>query len=200
MDAFLTDYKFWLMSIGIILSAQNYIYYYKKTLAGEFKPHMFSWGIWALLGAIAFCAQYSEDAGFGMWQNAFMTLGLTTITILAYFMGNKNYMRSDWICLLFALMAIPLWVVTKNPLWSVILITIIDVVATVPTITKSWKNPHQESSRTFAMAGLICALSIISLDVFNMITTFYMGVITILNFLLALMIMFRRNKIKIMPA
>lgn len=193
MESFVYDYKFWLMLVGIILGGQNYIYYIRKTLKGEFKPHMFSWGIWSLLCGIAFAAQYSENAGYGMWQNAFMTCGLAAVTILAYFMGNKTYTRSDWLCLTFALLAIPLWVLTSSPLWSVLLITVIDVVATLPTITKAWRNPFEESSRAFAMAGFICALSIASLDVFNLTTTFYMAAITLLNVYLAVMILIRRK-------
>ncbi len=197
MTEIFSDYKFWLMAMGIALSANNYYYYFKRTMAGDFKPHMFSWGIWSLLGVIAFSAQYSENAGYGMWQNAFMSLGLTIITILAFFKGNKTYVRSDWVCLAFALSAIPLWIITQNPLWSILLITVIDVVATVPTITKSWKNPHQESSRAFGMAALICGLSIVSLDVFNMITTFYMATITLLNVFLAVMILYRRKTLSL---
>lgn len=197
MGDILADYKFWVMLLGMALSAQNYIYYIRKTLEGAFKPHMFSWGIWALLCAISFAAQYSENAGFGMWQNAFMTAGLAIVTFLAFFKGNKTYTMSDWACLVAALFAIPLWALTKTPLYSVLLITGIDIIATIPTITKSWRNPFEESSRAFAMAGVICGLSILSLDVFNLTTTFYMGTITLLNFALAGMILYRRKKLSI---
>ena len=54
------DYKVWLAVACIILSVQNYSYYIYKTLKGVFKPHLFSWGIWMILGAIAFAAQFSK--------------------------------------------------------------------------------------------------------------------------------------------
>lgn len=189
------DYRFWLTVLGIILSANNYYYYISRTLKGEVKPHLFSWGIWAALCLIAFAAQWSEDAGPGMWQTAFWALGLSFITILAFLKGDRNYTRSDWLCLAFSLLAIPLWVFTKTPLWSVLLITLIDCVASIPTFRKAWAKPHEESSRTFAMAGVICALSLVSLEVFNVITSFYVFTITLLNFLLAFMILYRRKRI-----
>lgn len=189
------DYHVWLMLLGVALAAQNYTYYVLQTLKGVFKPHMFSWGVWTLLSAIAFAAQWSKDAGPGTWQTAFMTLGVATITIVAFFKGDRNYTRTDWISLVFSLSAIPLWIVTKDPLWSVILITIIDIVATWPTVRKSWHRPHQESARAFATAALTCFLGFASLSIINVTTGLYMGTVTLVNIGITIMILFRRKVI-----
>lgn len=187
------DYHFWLMIAGVVLAAQNYFVYTVQTLKGVFKPHMFSWGIWTLLSAIAFAAQWSKDAGPGVWQTAFMTLGVAVITVVAYFKGDRNYTRSDWICLAFSILAIPLWALTNDPLWSVILITIIDLVATWPTIRKTWQKPHQESARAFATAALTCFLGFASLSVLTVTTGLYMGTITAVNIGITVMILLRRK-------
>lgn len=187
------DYRFWLLIIGVVLAAQNYIFYIHKTLQGVFKPHMFSWGIWTLLSCVAFAAQWVKDAGPGTWQTAFMTVGVAIITVVAYFKGDRNYTRSDWLALAFSLLAIPLWIVTHDPLWSVILVTVIDIVATWPTVRKTWHKPHQESTRAFATAALTCFLGFASLSVITVTTGLYMGTVTIVNIGIAIMIPLRRK-------
>lgn len=193
------DYRVWLVVIGMVLGLQNYAYYIYKTLKGVFKPHLFSWGIWMILGAIIFAAQYSKDAGPGMWQTFTMVLGLAAITLLAVFKGDKNYTRSDWLCLFFSLMAIPLWVLTKDPLWSVILVTIIDVVATWPTIRKAYVRPHEESSRAFFTAAIICSMGFLALSKLTVTTGLYTGTIAILNYATTALILMRRRAIPAPP-
>ncbi len=188
------DYKTALMVLGVIIATLNYYYYIGKILKGAVKPHMFSWLIWSLLGAVAFAAQWVENAGPGMWQTAFMTSGTIVVSTMAFFKGDKNYTRSDWIALAFSLLAIPLWLLTKDPLWSVILITIIDIVAMWPTVRKTWIRPHQESALTFFTAGLTCALGVFALSVLNVTTGLYVGTIALANFMFTVMILLRRKK------
>ncbi len=187
------DYKLILLLIGMTLSVTNYTFYLRSIAEGKIKPHMFTWGIWTLLGAIAFAAQWSENAGYGMWQTGLMTCGTFLITIFAWFKGERNYTRSDWIALFFSLSAIPLWIVTDDPVWSVILITAIDVVAAWPTVRKSWVDPVHESPRAFFTAAVICGLGMASLTVYNITTTLYQGTITVVNLMTAVMILLRRK-------
>lgn len=187
------DYHSWLMILGVLLAAQNYTVYIIQTLKGVFKPHMFSWGVWTLLSAIAFAAQLSKDAGPGTWQTAFMTFGVGVITIVSWFKGDREYTRTDWLSLAFSLLAIPLWIATKDPLWSVILITVIDVVATWPTLRKSWLRPYEESARAFGTAALTCFLGFISLSLITVTTGLYMGTIALVNVGITVVILARRK-------
>lgn len=190
------DYKLILLLIGTALACINYFFYLRGVFRGEFKPHMFTWTIWALICAIAFAAQFSENAGYGMYQTGLMMLGTAAIAIVACFKGDTNYTRSDWTALLFSLSAIPLWIVTEDPVWSVILITIIDVVASWPTYRKSWADPMHESPRAFFTAAVICALSIAALSVFNITTMLYTGAVTLVNLSIAVMILWRRQVLR----
>jgi len=193
------DYKLVLLLIGMTLSVTNYTLYLRAIAKGKVKPHMFTWAVWTLLGAIAFAAQWSENAGLGMWQTGLMTCGTFLITIFSWFKGERNYTRSDWIALLSSLLAIPLWMATDDPVWSVILITVIDVVAAWPTARKSWSDPVHESPRAFFTAGVISGLGVSALSVHNVTTTLYSGTITTLNFMIAAMILVRRRAINPKP-
>jgi len=48
---------------------------------------------------------------------------------------------ADWYFFLAALAAIPLWLLTRTPLYSVVVVTVIDALAYVPTFRKSWHRP-----------------------------------------------------------
>ena len=62
----------------------------------------------------------------------------------ALFRGEKHVTRGDWIAFLITFFAIPLWVVTSDPLWSVLLVTVIGAVAYYPTFRKSFAKPGEE--------------------------------------------------------
>ncbi len=189
------DYHYALLAIATCMGLYNYYLYIKGTFAGKFKPHMFSWGIWSLLCFITFAAQLSKDAGPGMYQTAVMATGTGVIMYIAYFKGDKNYTRSDWLALVTAFLAIPLWIITKDPLWSILLVTGIDFVATWPTVRKAWHKPHQESSKAFFNFGIICGLGFFAISNLTLTTGLYQGTISLLNFSIAAMITLRRRAI-----
>ncbi len=187
------DYKLILMLLGTGIALVNYTLYLRHTFEGKFKPHMFTWGIWTMLAAIAFAAQWTEDAGYGMWQLGVMTIGTAVITVVAFFKGDRHYTRSDWIALLSSLLAIPLWMATDDPVWSVILVSIIDMIASWPTLRKSWADPTKESPQAFFLSALISGLGFGALSVVNVTTGLYQGTVTAVNLLIALMILYRRR-------
>ena len=192
MDLF-SDYKFFLLLLAIALGLQNYFHYIAQTLKGEFKPHMFSWGIWSLLSWIVFAAQWNKDAGLGQWQTFIMAIGTGIIAIIAYYKGDKHYAKTDWAALLCSLSAIPIWIVTKDPLWSVVLVTIIDVIACWPTVRKAWVKPHEDSARIFFTCGIITALGFLALSTVTVTTALYPAAITVINFTITGIILLRRN-------
>ena len=189
------DYKIILVALAILLASVNYTLYLRSVFQGKFRPHLFSWGIWALLAAIAFAAQWTENAGPGMWLTFTITVGAVLISIASWFKGDRNYTKSDWACLIFGLAAIPLWMATDNPVWSVIVVTIIDIVATWPTLRKSWNKPHEESPQAFFLSAVHPALSIAAMSVVNITTALYLATISLLNFSTAAMILIRRKKL-----
>ena len=62
------------------------------------------------------------------------------------------------------MLSIPIWIVTKDPLWSVLLLTAIDVTGYIPTIKKVSKDPYSDSVAMFTLTSLRNVFSIIALD------------------------------------
>ena len=186
------------VSFGVIASLialASYVPYFTDTFRGKTKPHAFSWLIWALLTGIAYFGQVSDGAAAGSWVTGITAVVCLSIFLLALKYGEKNITRSDWVCLISSLAAIPLWLITSTPLWSVILITLIDVVAFIPTFRKAYHKPHEETLITFLVAGVKFIPGILALGNYSLITVLYPAYLVIMNGIFVLMLVVRRRRV-----
>src|SRR5688572_2828651 len=133
-------------SVSVFFSLVSGIIYLAAVLYGPIRPHIFTWVIWTLLTAITFVIQYLEGAGAGSWATGVTCVLCIVTTVSCYWKGEKNITRFDWIVFGLGLATIPLWIVTKNPTLSIILVTLIDVAAYLPTIRKAWWKPYEEAT------------------------------------------------------
>lgn len=187
------DLKDILGVLAVIIGAYSYIPYFIGMKRGQVKPHVFTWFIWGLITLIAFAAQLSDKAGPGSWVMGFTGLVCLIIAALALKVGEKNITRSDWVCFWMAMAAIPLWLATHNPLWSVILVSIIDIIGFGPTFRKSWMKPWDEDWQVYILCSVKFALSLWALDNVTWITALYPVVMVVINTAFFGMLMARRR-------
>jgi predicted neutral ceramidase superfamily lipid hydrolase len=181
--------------IATILGLIGYIPYISDIFKGKTKPHIFSWFIWGLLTAIGFLAQVVGGAGPGAWVTGVTALICFLITALAFNRGEKNITRGDWFCFVGALFGIVLWVTTDNPLSAVILITIIDAVAYIPTFRKAYHKPFEETLIEYILSSLKFVVALFALDAFTLVTALYPVSLVITNGAFAIMVIVRRGKL-----
>ncbi len=189
------DDKIILGSAAAIVGVIQYLPYIRDILAGKTKPHAFSWFVWGLPCGIIFAAQLSEGAAAGAWATGVTTILCSVIFILSLYRGERSITRLDYICFLLALIALALWLITKDPLWSVILITAADVLGFIPTYIKSLNKPYEETLITYVIGGLKWVISIAALSSFNATTLIYPIAMVICTWLLAATLMIRRKQI-----
>ena len=191
MDFALDKNFYGALSVVISLYASStYIYGLWKY---KFRPHMFTWIIWTLLTGIAFVAQWSDSAGAGSWVMAVSTIVCAMISAYACFAGEKNITRGDWMTFLAALMAIPVWMATNNPLYAVILVTAIDALGFYPTFRKSWRDPYSDSAFSFALHAVKFIPSIFAMEKFSAVNLTYPLALVALNGGFAVMLVMRRK-------
>src|SRR3989344_5500111 len=116
------DYKTLFGIIAAVLGPIGYIPYFINIFKGKTKPHVFSWGLWGLLLAIAFFAQISKGAGSGAWVTGVSSLATFCIAGFSLTRGEKHITKSDTISFIAALFGIVLWRTTKNPLAAVFIV------------------------------------------------------------------------------
>ena len=183
-----------------VLALISYVPYFRDIIARKTRPHAFTWLIWGALTAIAFVGQIVGHAGPGAWVTGFTALVCLVIAGIAAFDGERNITRLDWLALAGAGIALIAWFLTRGPLLSVILITIIDNLGFVPTLRKSYERPYEETMSTYAMSGFKWLLGIAALERFTVITALFPLAIVLASWLFVVMLLVRRRQLGPRPS
>jgi len=109
---------------------------------------------------------------------------LTLIISLKGGYGTKDITNFDKICLILALVAILPWLLVKSVLWSVILATLIDLIAFFPTMRKTWHAPRSESLGSMYVDAVKHSLSIFSMGSYSLINVIYPASVLITKFII----------------
>lgn len=136
-----------------LLSLLRYGTYFYTIHQGKTKPHAFSWLLWGTVTGIGTFAQFELNAGPAAWALAFVSVTCLMIAALSFFIGEKDYTKSDWFALVACFIAIPVWKITKNPLAALSIIILIDALTYWPTIRKSFRKPQNEPPISYIFAG-----------------------------------------------
>src|SRR3989338_8644305 len=180
---------------AVALSFISYIPYIYHLFKNKTKPHIFSWFLWGLLAGIAFLAQINENAGPGSWVVGFTTAVCFFIAVVSYVKWKRYYItKFDWVCFIAAIFGVVLWIITDNALNAVIVVSVVDALAFVPTFRKTFINPNEETAITFVFSAITMALSLAALENFNLTTALYPASLVFTNILFVLMVLARRKK------
>ncbi len=190
------EYKDVLGFIGALIAVSSYILYVWSIVRSNIKPHAFSWLIWAVLAGIGYAAQIVGNAGAGSWVLLVDTAACICIFILALLRGEKGYTSFDWISLSLAFLSLFLWWLTKTPTLSVLLITLVDFFAYLPTYRKSFLKPFEESLTMFMLSSLKFVFVLFAIQTYSIATTFYPASITVMNAVFVMMLLVRRAQVK----
>lgn len=142
--------------------------------------------------SIAFVAQLSDKAGAGSWATGLSAAFCLAISVIALFRGEKDITRGDWIAFLTTFLAIPLWVATSDPLWSVLLVTGIDAVAYYPTFRKSYTKPDEELAFKYVLTDIRYLFSLLALEHLTVVTSVYQLVSIFMEMAIVAMLLWRR--------
>ena len=191
----MADYKVVLGLGAIAIGFVAYIPYFINIFGRRTKPHVFSWFVWGLLEGIAFFAQLSKGAGAGAWATGFTAMMCFVIAAAAIFRGEKQITNPDWWSFFGALLGLVLWQMTDSPLLAIILVSLVDALAFVPTFRKSFFKPYEETATTYSLGIFKAAISLVALEAFNTTTWLYPASLVLTNTLFVTMLLVRRRKI-----
>ena len=187
-------YKELLSAIAIALTFAAFIPYVRAIIIGTKKPHVFSWIIWGLTTLAVFLAQIEEKGGVGAWPIGVSGLFTIIIAFLAYLKRTDiTTTVTDWVFFVSALSSLPLWYFTSDPLWAVVLLTVVDVFGFGPTARKIYSYPHSESLLFFALFALRNMISIMALEHYSVTTVLFPAVIAVACLLLIVMAIHRKR-------
>ncbi len=179
--------------LGTAFLMGGYVPYLYALYRKQAKPHAFSWLLWGVMNAIVCAVQVTENAGPGAWTSGIATIFNFGIGIYALKYGERNIAKADWVILLSVLLALPLWAVTKNPVWSVILVSVLDTLAFLPTFRKSWHRPNEEVATTFFMGMIGYGLAWLAVDNASFANICFPAKVVVVNGLFVALLLYRRH-------
>ena len=187
-------YKEILSFVAIVLTLAAYIPYIRAIFSGTIKPHVFSWVIWGATTLLAFLAHLEANGGVGAWPIGVSGSITIFIACLAYLKrADVTITKSDWLFFVAAMSSLPLWYLTSDPLWAVVMLTTVDVLGFGPTIRKAYHFPYSESLLFFGLFAVRNLLVMMAFENYSMTTLLFPAVIATVCVLLMMMIAYRRR-------
>lgn len=178
--------------IAAILAVVGNIPYLIDIIKKRVQPHPYTWFIWTIVSAITFFGQLSKGAGIGALPTAASEVFTLIIFLFSLQYGFKNIVKTDNYLLIIALLGLIPWIITKDATISVIIAVGIDLIAFVPTLRKTWRNPNTETPILFSMNVARHILTLFSLQAYNIATTLHSIAMIITNTLMTLIIKFKK--------
>lgn len=187
-------YKETLSAVAIVLTFAAFVPYVRAIISGTTKPHVFSWVIWGATTFAVFLAQLEGEGGVGAWPIGVSGIITLFIAFLAYAKRSDiTITKTDRLFFVSALSSLPLWYLTSDPLWAVVILTAVDLLGFGPTIRKAYRFPHSESVLFFALFAARNLLVIMALESYSVTTVLFPAVIAAACMLLMAMLTYRRR-------
>jgi hypothetical protein len=187
-------YKQLLGAIAIGLTIIAYYPYIRSIIQGKTKPHVFSWVIWGTSTCIVFLAQLADKGGAGAWVIGFSGIISIYVAFLAYIKrSDSSITRIDWLFFIVAMTALPIWYLTSDPLWAVVILTTVDVLGFVPTFRRSYILPFEEQLMFYMVMALRNLVVLSALENYSLTTVLFPATIAIACLIFSLMVVYRRR-------
>jgi hypothetical protein len=179
--------------LATLVALVNYLPYLIGVVKQTLHPHAFSWIIFTVITATVSAAQFSEGAGAGAWATG--ATAMTTFLIAGFALRNGGYRitRFDTVSLVGALVAIPVWIVSDNPLLAVLILTGIEALGFLPTYRKAWQHLHDESQLAFFLTILKYILALGAMQVYSFTTVLFPAALVVFSMLLIAETAWRRR-------
>lgn len=188
------------MSLPIIFALASsligiscFVPYIRDIFIHKTKPHSYSWLVWTILQGTGAIAMFQGGAGIGVTSLAIGAFLCGFIFVLSFFYGTKNITTFDTACLIASLISLIFYFFAKDPLLTVILVSLIDFIGFIPTLKKSYFEPETETSSTYFLSGLSSILALGALEQFTPTTSLYLFSVVFTNLLCAILLFFRKK-------
>ena len=181
-------------AIAIGLTVIAYYPYIRSIIQGKTKPHVFSWVIWGTSTCIVSLAQLADKGGAGAWVIGFSGIISIYVAFLAYIKrSDSSITRIDRLFFIVAMTALPIWYLTSDPLWAVVILTTVDVFGFAPTFRRSYISPFEEQLMFYVVMALRNLVVVSALENYSLTTVLFPSTIAVACLIFSLMVVYRRR-------
>lgn len=180
---------------AVLLTLIGYALYISDIIKGKTKPHAFTWLVFTVAGFTAYGLQVVGGGGVGTWSLLVGCVIALLVFLMSLKWGTKDIKLLDIFFLFLSGVALFLWLVVDQPIWSAILATSIEILGLVPTVRKSWNNPYSETLLTYQISIVRFGVSIFALQAINILTVIYPAAWLVANIIVTVILVTRRRVI-----
>ncbi len=170
--------------------------YVGSIFGGKTKPHLYTWLLWWILGTIVTIVQITNDAGWSIMISGLMAWCNLTLAGLSLKYGETLLTKRDKYLLLWALITIILWQLSKNDLIAIILVCFIDAIAFYFTFKKSYKKPYDEKLSSYVLWTLQLVSFALAVNNPTLTNLLYPIFLASMELVFVFFLIWRRNIIK----
>ncbi len=160
----------WLVILSAVLSLSGSIAYIRDMFRGKSKPNLVTWGLWAFAPLVATAAALSANADQWATVRIFMSgFGPLLVFIFAFIVKQSYWKLSifDYGCGVLSLIALAVWFGARSPALAILFLAAADLLATLPTIIKAWKQPQTETVYTYFIGLFTATIILPAIRVWN---------------------------------
>lgn len=181
--------------IAVALTFLAYIPYYRDVLSGKTRPHIYSWTLWGILTILIVILQIKGSAGPAVWTTASAGLLCLGVVFLSLKNGKRDITKSDTVVAILSLLAIIFWFVAHQPVISITLAILADLLAFIPTVRKSYNDPYSETLSLYITNAIRFSLALLAVEKYTYLSSSWIVAWIIGNVLLSILIVVRRKKL-----
>lgn len=187
------EYKLFFGIASSVAALLVFVPYFRDIFRLKTKPHAYSWLVWAILVAVGVAAAFKEGAGYGVWAATVSAVFCMIVFLLSLKYGTKNITRFDKYCLAGAALALGLYLLLNNPLFSVVVVSLVDFFGFLPTMRKGYEEPLTETPSAFALATFANTLSLFAIQNYTAVTVLYVASLVLTNAVMVFILLGRRR-------
>lgn len=174
--------------------AIGYYFYLKDMFVGETRPNIVSWFLWMLAPFIGVFFQLKAGAGLSVLPVFMGGFGPLVVLLVIFFRKNLSWRITafDLLCGAFSLIALILYIFTRNLSLSIIFAILSDALAFIPTYKKSWINPKSETAILYIASMLVNVVGILIIKTWSF-PIYSFGIYLIVGNLIEILIIYRKR-------
>ena len=181
--------------VAVALTFIAYVPYYRDILRGKTHPHVYSWSLWGLLTVLIVALQIKGGAGPATLVTAAAGLLCIGVVVLGLKNGKRDITTFDTIVAILALIAIGFWLIADQPVVSIILVVIADILAFIPTVRKSWHRPQSETLSLYLTNTVRFSLALLAVKEYTILSSLWLMAWIVGNGLFSVMLVVRRQQV-----
>jgi hypothetical protein len=140
----------------------GYWVYAKDILAGKAKPARSARLMFVVLLIITLLQQRDLNSGWLLALTASEALGSLAILALSIRKGVGGITQIDLTCYGLLMVDVTIWLTTKNTLLALHLSVLADLIAFIPTLIKTWRQPWSETAQFFVYGAIAAPLNVVA--------------------------------------